>query len=314
MEPTSGSLDTAGDELVIDLTTQRVAPAEIDLWAPEWREPEYLASAIADLRFQFGSPTQRYGVYFLEGRDRRSGLGRAVEVERFADAFDNDSSTLRDLYADFEDNGATEFICVVDHEEGVPAGVIRTVRNTADRSCRTLIDLQADGENGWGLTWDEIVERSSFAAQRPEDITDIPTAAVAKAYQGAARADGVSKALYAALLQRALGSDANTWVCMLDRIPYILIQAVGRDVMNEFTGVAGKPYYGAEDTVPLWANFREYESYIRRDHPDAHALLVRSEGLLDQYFFGFPDGPPTWEPLDPEVIDLRMYEPVPESR
>lgn len=326
MEPTSGSSPSAAtpapedvDELVIDLrdhaTVDGNAAPPDDMWVAEYLTPEFLRGAIASLRHEYGDPEQRFGVYFVDGLDPRSSLGRAVELERFGESFDNDVDLMRELYGRFEQVGATELICVVDHEAEVPAGVIRTVRNTLEAGCRILNDLQHDGENGWGLSWGEIIDRSSFAAERPEEIIDIPTIAVSKAYQGARQADSVSKALMAAVFRRALGSDAHTWVCSLERVPYILIQAATENVMHEFEGVEGRPYYGAPDTVPLWANFREYEAYLRRDHPDTMAWLMGRTSHLDQYFFAFPGGEPTWDELDAEVIDLRMYEPVvPESR
>lgn len=305
------NVDTAGpdDATVIDLTDG--AP---DMWADEYRTPEFLAEAIRSLRSEYGDASEPFGVYFVDGLDPRSSLGRAVELERFGESFENDVDLLRTLYGGFEAVGATELICVVDHEELRPAGVIRLVRNTREAGCRILNDLQADGENGWGLTWEEILERSDFAATDPTDILDIPTIAVATAYSGASRADSVSKALFGAVLRRALMGDAVTWVCSLERIPYILVQAAGRDVMHEFDGVEAKAYYGAPDTVPLWANFREYEVGLRRDFPESWAWLVGNEGL-EQYFFGYPEGKFSYEPLDGAVIDLRRYEPVvPESR
>jgi hypothetical protein len=318
--------DTSTEEphpaLVIDLTEGSTRPGVLrpgnvdglDLWSEDYRTPEYLAWAIDDLRREFGEPDQRYGVYFIHGEDPRSGLSRSVELERFGDSFNNDVPLMRRLYGQFEDVGATEIITVVDHEEHLPCGVIRTVRNTAEYGCRILNDLQKHGEDGWGLTWDEIVARSRFAATRADEITDIPTVAVAIKYQGHRKADGVSKALYAGLMQQGLRSDAKTWVCSLDRIPYILVQAAAKDIMQEFDGVPGQPYYGAPDTVPLWANIWDYEYYLRTQHPDAYAMYAHSVGLDDQYFFGFAE-PPTWVAPDPEVIDLRMYDPVvPESR
>jgi hypothetical protein len=267
----------------------------VDLWADEYRSEQFLSDAIAELRSEYGDPEQPMGMYCIPGTDPRSSLGRAVELERFGESFDNDVPLMRELYGTFEDEGLTELLCVVDHERGRPAGVIRTVRNTAEHGCRILNDLQDDGENGWGLTWAEILERSDFAARRPEDIIDIPTIAVGREYSGARRADSVSKALCAAVFQHALRSDANTWVCSLDRIPYMLIQAYTANVMQEFAGVEGHAYHGAADTVPLWTNFREYEERLRRDHPDLHQLFVHNLGLED-YFFGWPDE---------RVIDLR---------
>ena len=87
-------------------------------------------------------------------------------------------------------------------------------------------------------------------------------------------------------MRRALASDANTWVCSLDRIPYLLVQAATQNVMHEFDGVEGRPYYGAPDTVPLWSNFREYEAYLRRDHPATRGWLVEGVGLGPRFLIG----------------------------
>lgn len=279
----------------------------LDVWAPQYRTDEFLAHAIDELRDEFGNPPQRFGVYLLDGLDPRSSLGRAVEVERFGDSFGNDVELLRELYGDFEDAGNTELICVVDHEAHKPAGVIRTVRNTAEYGCRILNDLQKEGENGWGMTWDEIVAASSFAATTPEQITDIPTIAVSRGYGRGSDNIGVSMGLFCGLTQQALRSDALTWVCSLERVPYQIVQGVSHGVMHEFDGVPARPYYGAPDTVPLWSNFRVWEAWVRRTHPDTHALLIDAAGMEAEYFFGFHE-PPTWESIEPDVIDLRRYE------
>lgn len=307
-----GDLDaapTSPQQPTVTTPTKPDIEVILDVWDAKYRTPEYLAEAIDSLRAEYSNPPQRFGVYFVDGLDPRSGLGRAVEVERFSDSFQNDASILRDLYGDFEDAGVTELICVVDHEEHRPCGVIRLVRNTEEHGCRILNDLQATGENGWGLTWDEIVAASEFAATTPDEIIDIPTIAVAKAYQGATMVDGISKALYAAVFQHALRSDAQTWVCSLERVPYILVQVSSVNVMNEFEGIPAKAYYGADDTVPLWSNFRHHEAYLRKHHPKAHGIYTFSDGLTDRYFFGFR-GNSEWEPMGDEVIDLRWYDPA----
>ncbi|NLA36430.1 MAG: hypothetical protein GX868_12220 [Actinobacteria bacterium] len=296
------------------VSTERDADVEVllDVWDPKYRTAEYLGEAIDSLRTEHGNPSQRFGVYVIAGLDPRSGLGRAVEVERFGESYENDVHLLRDLYGDFEDAGVTELICVVDHEERRPCGVIRLVRNTAELGCRILNDLQAHGDNGWGMTWEEIAAASDFAARTPEEIIDIPTIAVSKAYQGHREVDGISKALYAMVFQHALRSSAETWVCSLERVPYILVQVSSVYVMNEFRGVESKPYYGAPDTVPLWSNFRHHEAYLRKYHPSAHAMFTHSDGLTERYYFGFSE-PAQWEPLSEEVIDLRLYSDVPTS-
>ncbi len=279
---------------VIDLTLEEqrerdagAAPsAQEYLWSPRARTEEYARWAIESLLDEWGNPPEPFGVYFLAGLDLRSSLGRMVELERFGDQFENDSSLLRDLYGEFETAGRTELIVVVDHRNFRPAGVIRTVRNSAEHGCRILNDLQASGENGWGLSMDEIRSRSHFAARSAEEILDVPTIAVSKHYAGGRQAGSVSQALCAGLYQRSLATDALTWVCSLDRVPYILIQEYSGNSMNEFDGVPAKSYYGSDDTVPLWCNFREYAARIERERPDIWKRFARCEGL-DDYFFAF---------------------------
>jgi hypothetical protein len=275
----------------------------VDLWSPDLRTETALRAAVESLRAEHGDPVQPMAMYEVAGTDPRSSLGRAVELDRFADSFDNEPELLRELYGAFEPSGQTDFLIVVDHERGRPAGAIRCVTSSADLGCPMLNDLQATGENGWGLGWDEIVRRSDFAAERPEEFIDIATLAVSREYAGSHRADGVSKALFAAVLQHAIRSDATTWVTLLDRIPYLLVQAWGMGVMREFEGVEPRPYHGAEDTTPLWCNFRPYEAQLAIDHPEQHARLMHNLEL-DDYFFGW---------ADERVIDLREPLAAPEQ-
>jgi S-adenosylmethionine decarboxylase len=278
---TEDLIDLAGEE-----RSERAPVADelsAELWSRERMTSEFAKFAVESLLDEWRRPSQRFGVYFLSGLDVRSSLGRMVELERFADEFANDSQLLRRLYSGFELAGKTELIVVVDHELACPAGVIRTVRNSDEYGCRILNDLQATGENGWDLTMDEIRERSDFAARKADEIIDIPTIAVSKEYSGGRQASSVSQALCAGLYQRSLETDALTWVCSLDRVPYILIQEYGGGVMNEFDGVPAQPYYGSDDTTPLWCNFREYAARLEVERPDIWARFAKCEGL-DDYF------------------------------
>ncbi len=257
----------------------------MSLWSADLRTAEALADFIIDLRAEHGNPSQPMGVYVVDGLDPRSALGRAVELERFGSSFGNDVDLLRQLYGCFETAGVTQFVCVVDHRRQRPAGVIRLIRNTAELGCRILNDLQHQGDNGWGLTMDEIRSRSAFVADRPEQILDLPTIAVSEVYAGAEQVDGVSRALCSSIVQYCLTTDGiETLVCSLDRVPYQLIQAYTDDGFSEFDGVSGQPYYGAHDTVPLWGNWKSYLRRVQRSSVDTYARLVHLDGL-DNYYF-----------------------------
>jgi hypothetical protein len=284
---------------VIDLReapTPEPTTAGPDLWAPEYLSAEFAADAIRSLRAQFGGPEQDFGVYYVDGLDPRSSLGRMVELERFNDQFENDADELRDLYGGFEQAGKTEIIVVVDHVGLRPAGVIRTVRHSREYGCRILNDLCADGEDGWGLSMEDVLWSSQFAARRPEDVLDIPTIAVSGAYSGGSRVDSVSKALCAGLFRRSLAGDTQTWVCSLDRVPYILIQQYTADVFSEFDGVPPRPYYGSPDTVPLWSNFRDHELRLIAEFPELHERYALGAGLED-YFLAPPEHAAAFAPV-----------------
>jgi S-adenosylmethionine decarboxylase len=275
---------------IIDLPFEERAGAESvrdglarELWSRDRLTDDFAQFAVQSLLDEWRRPAARFGVYFLSGLDLRSSLGRMVEVERFADQFGNPPDFLRELYSEFEIAGKTELILAVDHQRERPAGVLRLIRNSDEHGCRTLNDLQATGENGWGLTMNEIHSRSSFAAGEPDEIIDIATMAVSKEYAGGRHVASVSQALCAGLYQRSLRTDALTWVCCLDRIPYILIEEYGGGVMSEFEGVRSQRYYGSDDTTPLWCNFRAHAARIVTERPDIWARFMKYEGL-DDYF------------------------------
>lgn len=280
----------------------------VDVWDEEFLNDEYVSSAIAELHRREGSPDKPFGVYFLDGLDPRSAMGRMVEIERFNDSFANDVAFLKGLYSSYEDAGVTELVCVADHVNLKPAGVMRLIRHSTRYGCRTMDDLCATGENGWGLTADQVWAAASFAATEPEDIIDIPTLAVAHGYQSGRDLDGITRAICAGVFQRALSAGVLTMVCAFERIPSILVQAFTGNYWNEFDDVPSRPYYGAADTIPMWANPRDYEYWTRTQRQDLHDVFIGCAGL-EKYHFAWPHGVPVWSPnSEHDVVDLTRYE------
>lgn len=283
----------------------------VDVWSEEFINPDYVSWAISKLHERAGSPDTPFGVYFLDGLDPRAAIGRIVELERFSDSFDNDAAYLKNLYHRYELAGSTELVCVVDHENRAPAGVIRLIRHSRDHGCRTIDDLERTGPDGWGLEPGEIWRRSSLAAREPEDIVDCATLAVAYAYQGLTKAGAVSRALAAAVFNRCLEEDVLSLVCAFEHLPAKLFQAYTGNGFHPFDGVGPQPYYGAENTVPLWSNTRDWEYWIRHHRPRIHERFIGLKGF-DNFHFAWPNGPLTWEPTEAEqVVDLTRY--VPDS-
>lgn len=255
------------------------------LWDASTWTPEFCESAVNDLMQEHQVDNEQFGVYFLDSLDARSSLGRIVEIERFDEGFGNGPDYMKELYGRYEVSGQTEIIVVIDHINKRPAGVIRTIRNDAENGCPTLNDLLSSDINGWGLTPDDLAEKSDFDAVTPDQIIDIATMAVSKDYSGSTSVDGISRALCAAVFQRSLEDpNAQTWVCALARVPYILIQAYTDNVMTEFEGVEGRPYHGDPDTIPVWSNFRRHRDYLEQHNQELFRRFALSEGL-EGYFF-----------------------------
>lgn len=291
--------------MITHRVTEPAPRVVLDVWDPSYLDVDFQREAIRALHDEHGRPEQQFGVYLLDGLDPRSGLGRSVELERFGEAFANDRSMLRDLYGAYEDVGTTELCCVVDHVELRPAGVMRLIRNTVEYGSRTVDDLLAGGENGWSLEVEDLWDRAPLAAESLDEIVDVPTLAVARDYQSGRDVAGISRAICASVFHRVLSSGAQTMLCAFERIPAMLVQAFTGDFWNEFDGIPAKPYYGAPDTLPMWANPRDYLERIHTTRPDLYAKFVMLEGLSEKYHFAWPDGMPVSALAEEPVIDLR---------
>jgi hypothetical protein len=169
------------------------------------------------------------------------------------------------------------------------------VHNTPEHGSRIINDLineklvqvkpGVEPEPGWGLgSMEEVRRRAHFAAERDDQILDIPTIAVDFGY--GRKGAYVVPALEAGIYQRSLYDmpDIKTWVCSLDRVPYQLIQNDTHDAFQEFAGISPQTYYGSPDTIPLWSNFREWNEVLRAEHPDTYAMY--NGAGLDDYYFG----------------------------
>lgn len=275
-----------------------------NVWSPEYFEEEFLRFAILDLKREHGDPEHPFGVYILDALDPRSCLGRVVELERFGGQFGNDLAMLRDLYVDYEDCGNSELCIVVDHLELRPVGVIRLTRHTEEFGSRTIDDLLALGENGWGLSKEELWTRAPLAAKDLNGIVDVPTLAVSVGYHGNDALDSISRALSACMFKRILSCGSESMICALDRIVAALVQSITGNFLGEFEGIGPQPYYGSPGTIPMWSNPREQLLRIQTSEPELYERFVLLKGL-DKYFFAWPEDTATWEEIDELVIDLR---------
>lgn len=264
--------------------TPEVDHSNLGLWSPEYMTDEFAEASIKSLMEENNNPKQKYGVYVIDGQDPRSSLGRKVELERFTQSFGNGPDFMKSLYGGFEDADKTKLLVVVDHQNLKPAGVIRMVRNTDEFGCRILNDLVMDGEDGWNLgSLDEVEKRANFEAKTSEEILDLPTIAVSEQY--GSKLTAVSDALCAGIFQTTLKDGVTkTWVCSLARIPYMIIQDKTGDAFSEFDGVSSAPYYGDNDTTPLWCNVIKLYEHIVENDEARYKKYYEGFGLEDYYF------------------------------
>jgi hypothetical protein len=80
----------------------------------------------------------RFACFAIEGDDPFANIARQVEREVFEDSWGNDAQTMAQEYGPYDD--ASVFFMAVDTHAGVPAGVLRMIRNSP-RGLKTIVDL-----------------------------------------------------------------------------------------------------------------------------------------------------------------------------
>ena len=126
-----------------------------------------------------------------ESGDPASALARYVEHEVFLELFGNTIDTLDTEYGPYE--AAGRFLCVVDHQRCVPAGMIRLIA-PSPAGFETLHDLDAI----WGVATADLA-RPEPVGLGTSSLWDLATLAVARDYRSAASSGLVIMALYQAL-------------------------------------------------------------------------------------------------------------------
>ncbi|HVN50080.1 MAG TPA: hypothetical protein VMT43_01540, partial [Acidimicrobiales bacterium] len=81
-----------------------------------------------------------FGVYVLDADQPEAELARAVEREVLDEFFTNSPELLEREYGPYE--SASTFLCVVDHEQRAPAGMIRIIR-PGDAGLKSVHDIEA---------------------------------------------------------------------------------------------------------------------------------------------------------------------------
>jgi hypothetical protein len=230
----------------------------------------------AELRRLAGSviapgTTAPLGVYLLRGSDPASELARHVERVVFMETFGNTPELLHKEYAPYD--GASIFLCVVDHLRLVPAGTMRIVL-PSEAGFKTLDDTAPV----WGEPVSAMATRTGIEIELAT-TWDIATLAVAAEYRGKATMGLVSMGLYQALAMATTRCGVAWLLAILDVPVFRMIRWKLRMPMAGFKGVTAQPYLGSPASMPVWCNVEATARRLEASDPDLHALYFHGVGL-----------------------------------
>jgi hypothetical protein len=212
-----------------------------------------------------------FGVYVLRHDEPGAELARSVEREVFLEFFGNTPELLAEEYGPYE--RASVFICVIDHVQRQPAGVMRVIL-PSPRGFKSLHDL----ESRWGDSVDDVMERSRIDLDR-NALWDVATLAVRADYRGAASGGLVSLALFQALAMLGTRSGAQWAVAILDVVVLDLIQTEFLRPFTMLDGLSPRRYLDSPSSLPVLLDATDFESRLRFRAPSMAEILFDGRGL-----------------------------------
>ena len=212
-----------------------------------------------------------FGVYVLRHDEPGAELARSVEREVFLEFFGNTPELLAEEYGPYEQ--ASAFICVIDHVQRRPAGVMRVIL-PSPRGFKSLHDL----ESHWGRSVDDVMERSRIDLDR-NALWDVATLAVGADYRGAASGGLVSLALFQALAMLGTRSGTRWAVAILDVVVLDLIQSEFLRPFTMLDGLSPRRYLDSPSSLPVLLDAADFESRLRFRAPSMAEILFDGRGL-----------------------------------
>jgi len=212
-----------------------------------------------------------FGVYLFRADDPGADLARAVEQEVFLEFFGNTPEMLEAEYCAYE--GASFFLCILDHARRVPAGMIRVIEPSP-------VGLKSvhDFERLWHVSASSLVGPSG---QQLDLATawDVATLAVAAEYRSAASAGLISMALYQAI--NVLGAERGVaWaVAVMDVVVLDLINSAWHRPFAPVAGSEPLRYLDSPASLPVFCETAEYRARLSFLDPATHAILFEGKGL-----------------------------------
>lgn len=141
----------------------------------EMGEGEVRAMCARFLAQTEGKPDTKFGCYIIEAADEYSNMGRYVEGSVFYEHFGDQPELLAEEYGPYED--ASTFYLVIDHEAGMPIGVLRIIHNS-EAGLKAFNDAE---ELGLGFSAQDVAH--GYGAD-PARTVEVTTLAVDKEYRG----------------------------------------------------------------------------------------------------------------------------------
>lgn len=211
------------------------------------------------------------GVYLFGPGERGALLARRLEFDVFNEAFGDPPEMVETELGAYEDSSL--FILVVDHQRGVPAGVMRLIV-PSPTGLKTLNDLV----KVWGVPADDAIERTGIALD-PLNTWDVSGMAIARDYRGRAMQGLVGMGLYQTLARAALWCDIGWFVAVFDLPVFRLVRWKLGLIFAGFKDLTARPYMGSAASIPAWCDVLEAERRLAVADPQLHQILCLGTGL-----------------------------------
>lgn len=237
---------------------------------------------------------RQFGVHVIDGKDPASDIGRYIEAKVFDQYFGNDLGTMKKEYGEYDE--ASTFLMVIDYKKEQPVGVIRLIRSSP-KGFKTINDITSS-DSPWYRPGDTPESRLKEIGGEPDHTIDIATMAVMPDYKSGHSTEGVSAALYSTCVRWSFANGYNTWVTVVDKKIYSMMQSWGEPFIT-FEGASWASYLDSEASLPVHTELYEAKKKIEQFDKEMTeklgqpvnitGLYTKGDGLHD--WFVLPDFP-----------------------
>ncbi len=231
-----------------------------------------------------------FGLYVFDPDQPESSLARDIERAVFYETFGNTPDLLSAEYGPYDD--ASFFLCVIDHAQRRPAGMIRVIA-PSPRGFKSLHDLA----RRWDRPFDELAAQHRLAVDL-SSMWDLATLGVDREYRGAATSGLVAMALYQGLNMLADRQGIEWAIAVLDLVVLDLINGAWGRPFTPLPGVEPQRYLDSPASQPVLCDAVDYKARLALLDPSTHQILFEGKGLESMV------STPQWSPGEPPSSDL----------